>query len=139
MDIERIRDCMRRAGMNQSALARATGATQGTIQQILDGSTKRSRLLPDIARALGTTTEFLLGDTDDPSGTSPQRPAADRPPAAPPRHGEEPLATAIGAVYAAGIAASREPDPERRRRDAREDVADFIKTLRANRAPSVPA
>jgi len=51
--------------MNQSDLARAIGSTQGAVQQILNGSTQRSRLLPEIARALGVSVPYLLGESDD--------------------------------------------------------------------------
>lgn len=73
MRVDRIREEMDRQGLSQSELARIIGTTQGTVQQILSGSTKRSRFLPEIARALGVSVPYLLGESDD--GTSTTVPA----------------------------------------------------------------
>lgn len=62
MNTDRIKDRMRELGLSQAALAARIGATQGAVGQIVNGMTNRSRLLPDIAKALGVTTEYLLGD-----------------------------------------------------------------------------
>lgn len=53
---------MSRQGMTQDELARRVGATQPSIYKILNGKTLKPRNLPDIAAALGLTTEELLGD-----------------------------------------------------------------------------
>lgn len=53
---------MRERGYSQNRLAKELGLSQGSIQQILNGSTKKSKWLPDIARALGVTVEWLEGD-----------------------------------------------------------------------------
>lgn len=66
MNINRLRGLMETHEMSQADLARAVGATQGSIQQILSGQTLRSRLVPDIARTLGVSVDYLLGHTDDP-------------------------------------------------------------------------
>lgn len=62
--IGRIKDLMQVLEYSQAGLAHAVGCTQGTIQQILNGKTERSRYLPEIATALGTTVEYLMGTTD---------------------------------------------------------------------------
>lgn len=64
---DRLKAAMGRAHIEQAELAAKVGCTQGAISQILTGRTSRSRFLPDIAEALGTTTAFLLGDTNDPA------------------------------------------------------------------------
>jgi phage repressor protein C with HTH and peptisase S24 domain len=64
---DRLKAAMGRARIEQAELAAKVGCTQGAISQILTGRTSRSRFLPDIAEALGTTTAFLLGDTNDPA------------------------------------------------------------------------
>lgn len=70
MNVNRLRGLMEaHDDMSQAELARRLGATQGSIQQILAGTTKRSRLLPDIAREFGVSVEYLLGATDDPRST----------------------------------------------------------------------
>ena len=56
---------MRLKGMDQSDLAVAIGATQGTISKILLGKTANSRLLPRIAALLGVELAWLLGMSDD--------------------------------------------------------------------------
>ncbi|KHA64266.1 hypothetical protein NI18_10245 [Sphingomonas sp. Ant20] len=53
--------------VSQSGLARAVGATQGSISLILLGKTTNSRLLPKIATFLGVSLAWLLGMADDPS------------------------------------------------------------------------
>lgn len=58
---------MRDRGMSQNRLAREIGVTQGAIGQIVNGTTSRSKYLPDIARALGVSLDWLLGE-DVPAG-----------------------------------------------------------------------
>jgi len=64
---------MLREGYNQSTLARAVGLTQGALNQILSGQTRRSRYLPELARVLSTSVDYLLGEADSPE------PPADQP------------------------------------------------------------
>jgi transcriptional regulator with XRE-family HTH domain len=67
VDLTRLEQAMEDADMDQSALARAVGCTPGAINQIVLGNTRKSRLLPDIARALGVTFDWLTGvDADAP-------------------------------------------------------------------------
>lgn len=84
MRVDRLEQAMDDEGFNQTSLAEAVGATQGAIQQILSGRTKRSRLLPDIADALGVSVQWLIGKSDD------RTPPAQAP-AAPAAEGEKPL------------------------------------------------
>lgn len=53
-------------GLSQDQLAKLTGSTQPSINRLEAGETERPRNLPEIARALGTTSDYLLGETDDP-------------------------------------------------------------------------
>ncbi len=61
IDPERVRDAMTTRGFSQASLARAAGVSPAAIQQILNGSTKRSRALTSIARALDVSAEWLEG------------------------------------------------------------------------------
>lgn len=57
---EAIRTAMKYRDVSQSQLAKAVGITQGAVNQILSGATKRSKYLPDIARFLGMNLEALM-------------------------------------------------------------------------------
>jgi phage repressor protein C with HTH and peptisase S24 domain len=57
---------MKARNLDQAALARAVGITQGAISLILIGKTLRSRYLPDIADALMVPLSWLEGKTDLP-------------------------------------------------------------------------
>lgn len=63
----RIADRLAELGMSQSELARRVGVSQGTIAQLISGRNRSSAYLHKIARALGTTPEYLGGETDDAS------------------------------------------------------------------------
>lgn len=58
-------------GIDQSALARELGVTQGAISKIVLGKTANSRLLPRIATHLGVSLAWLLGIEDDPEADLP--------------------------------------------------------------------
>lgn len=62
---ERLSEAMTARRVSQSALARAVGATQGSISLILLGKTTNSRLLPKIAMFLGVSLAWLLGMADE--------------------------------------------------------------------------
>ena len=61
---ERLREAMDEAGVDQSALGKAIGVTQGTISLILLGKTRHSKHLPAIAAFLGVSYEWLIGRSD---------------------------------------------------------------------------
>lgn len=63
----RLRVRMEEVGYTQETLAEAIGVTQGTISLILTGKTRRSRILPEIAKKLEVSLQWLMGETDDPS------------------------------------------------------------------------
>lgn len=67
MNTNRMMEAMYKRELSQSDLARATGLTQGAINQIISGKTRKSKYAPDIARALGVSLEWLNGE-DVPSG-----------------------------------------------------------------------
>lgn len=64
-------------GVSQSELARRVGVNSTTINGLIRGPARWTPYLFKIARALETTAEFLVGETDDPD--------ANAPPAPPPR------------------------------------------------------
>ena len=66
----RVQQRMDQMGIDQSELARRVGCTPAAINQIVNGKTRQSRYLPKIASRLGVTLAYLMGDTDDPVGTS---------------------------------------------------------------------
>lgn len=67
MDTNRLMEAMYKTETSQSELARAIGVTQGTINQIISGKTRKSKHAPEIAKALGVTLEWLNGE-NVPSG-----------------------------------------------------------------------
>lgn len=54
-------------GISGAELARRVGLKQPTISALMSGKSRSSSHLHLIARALETTVEYLLGETDDPS------------------------------------------------------------------------
>lgn len=67
IDIDRLKDAMQRAGLSQAALARNVGVSPAAIQQIVNGSTKRPRVLSEIAECLKVSPDWLEGKTDNPT------------------------------------------------------------------------
>ncbi|MCE0505288.1 helix-turn-helix domain-containing protein [Roseivivax sp. GX 12232] len=66
---QRLREAMRVKGSNLSALARETGVTRSTVSQLLGEGAARlpnAQLAAEAARALGVSTDWLLGLTDRP-------------------------------------------------------------------------
>ncbi|WP_068310806.1 helix-turn-helix domain-containing protein [Aliiruegeria sabulilitoris] len=66
---ERLAAQMAASGMNRSSLARATGVDRSTVAQILAEGTARlpnAHLAAECARALGVSSDWLLGLTDRP-------------------------------------------------------------------------
>jgi len=61
-------------GLSQAELARRVGVAQPTIFQLIHRSKKGSTKLHLIARELGTTPAYLMGETDDPEADAPPAP-----------------------------------------------------------------
>lgn len=51
---------------SQSAIARTINVSQPTIGRLISGETPETGKLLELARALNTTPEYLVGETDDP-------------------------------------------------------------------------
>lgn len=64
---DRIAARMAELGISQSELARKIGVSQQAIGKLVKGQVQTSRHLHVIARELGTTPQYLAGETDDPS------------------------------------------------------------------------
>lgn len=63
----RVSERLRVLGRSQGWLAAKVGMRQTGIQAIIAGRSKRPKKLREIATALKTTQEYLLGETDDPA------------------------------------------------------------------------
>ena len=66
INLSRLMEAMAAAELDQSGLAREVGCTPGAINQIVQGKVHRSRLLPEIARVLGVSFDWLVGCDDTP-------------------------------------------------------------------------
>lgn len=64
---ERIAERLEATSLSQSELARRVGVSQQTIHKLISGASRSSSQLHRIARELGTTAEYLSGETDDAS------------------------------------------------------------------------
>lgn len=64
---DRIAARMADLGISQSELARKIGVSQQAIGKLVKGQAQTSRHLHVIARELGTTPQYLVGETDDPT------------------------------------------------------------------------
>lgn len=60
----RLAEAMGDARLSQARLAQMVGVSPAAIQQILNGTTKRSKYLPDIAMALDVDPRWLEGKSD---------------------------------------------------------------------------
>ncbi len=59
---QRIRTLLRNSGMSQRELAERVGATESAVSKYVSGEREpRAEVLANIATALGTTVEYLLG------------------------------------------------------------------------------
>lgn len=65
--VTRIKVQMEALNVTQTELARRVGCSQASMGKILQGVTRRSRLLPDIAKVLQTSVEYLTGQIADPA------------------------------------------------------------------------
>ena len=74
---DRISKLLDEKGWSQAELARRVGVSTQSIWKLVTGEAQSSRNLHKIARELGTTPEYLLGETNDPaSALRPSRPSA---------------------------------------------------------------
>ena len=72
----RIEERRKAAGIkSQSALARRVGMPQSTMSSLIKRPYRWSPYLPQLARELGTTVEYLAGETNDPHKNAPPPPA----------------------------------------------------------------
>ncbi len=65
IDRSRIMQLLDELGWTQATLARAVDVTPSAIQQVLSGKTKNTRLTPKIARALGASQDYIMGQSPD--------------------------------------------------------------------------
>lgn len=63
--------------ISQAELARRVGVAQPTIFKLVHDQTYSSRHLVRVARELGTTPNYLTGETDDPDESAPPMPELD--------------------------------------------------------------
>lgn len=63
---ERIEQRLRAANISQSELARRVGVSQATIAGLVSGRSQGSKYIDRIARELGTTPAYLVGEIEDP-------------------------------------------------------------------------
>lgn len=78
---QRIEERRSALGISQAELARRVGIRQSTLNSLVNGDSRSSRSIVDLARELHTTPEYLLGKSDDPAGSAPSPadlPARDR-------------------------------------------------------------
>ena len=66
----RLRAAREATGLDRAAFAERIGAYKATYSAWENGSLPGSSQFPDLARALGVTTDYLYGLTDDPHGSS---------------------------------------------------------------------
>lgn len=64
---DRLAELLSAQGMSQSQLARLVGVSQATIWKLVKEPSQGSKHTHRIARELGTSPEFLMGETDDPA------------------------------------------------------------------------
>lgn len=63
---DRIAERLQAAKLSQSELARRVGLRQSTVSALIRGESRSSAHLHKIASALGTSVQYLSGETDDP-------------------------------------------------------------------------
>lgn len=67
----RLRQLIADRGTNQSELARAMGISQPSVGRLISGETRETGKLLELARALRTTPDYLVGFSDDPDALPP--------------------------------------------------------------------
>jgi phage repressor protein C with HTH and peptisase S24 domain len=73
----RMKSRLKELGFTQASLAKLVGVDQTTISNLISGKIENSRHLPNIAKALSTTTDYLTNLIDDPSANAPPLAQAD--------------------------------------------------------------
>jgi phage repressor protein C with HTH and peptisase S24 domain len=63
----RLEERLRNEGLSQNQLALRVGVATQTIWKLVNGQSRSSAHLHRIARELGTSVEYLTGETDDPA------------------------------------------------------------------------
>lgn len=63
---ERVSDLREKLRLSQANVGALSGTSQASIQRIENGETRNPRNLLQLAQALQTSPEYLIGDTDDP-------------------------------------------------------------------------
>ena len=71
---QRIEERRRALGISQAELARRVGVRQSTMNSLINGDSRSSRSIVDIARELRTSTAYLLGKVNDPTLDAPVPP-----------------------------------------------------------------
>lgn len=67
----RIEERRLAVGISQAELARRVGIRQSTMNSLINGESRSSRSIVQIARELGTSPGYLMGATDDPDENAP--------------------------------------------------------------------
>lgn len=67
---ERIGGRLEKTGISQAELARAVGLTQATISDLVNGKSRSTTRIVEIAHYLSTTAEYLTGAHDDPTAAA---------------------------------------------------------------------
>ena len=66
---DRVTALMKKSGLSQKELAAKAGVTESAMSYYVNGSrTPRSDVLTRMAKELGTTTDYLLGTSDESAG-----------------------------------------------------------------------
>jgi len=72
----RIEERRKSLGISQAELARRVGVRQSTMNSLINGDSRSSRSIVQIAHELQTTPAYLTGVTDDPDAGAPAPPSA---------------------------------------------------------------
>lgn len=72
----RIEERRKAIGISQAELARRVGIRQSTMNSLINGNSRTSRSIVELARELQTTTTYLMGLSDDPAEGAPPPPPA---------------------------------------------------------------
>lgn len=77
---ERVRRLRQSRGLTQAALGKLVGMSQQTVHTIEQGDSQRPRRLLELARALGSSVDYLTYGTGPREVATEQQAVADRPP-----------------------------------------------------------